>query len=166
MVRSTTALRVRLALLAMTFVLAACGTGRTMITTAPASRQAAESLAMVEGESTAVVPLEVKAALRKQLEQALYDQAKFARGTDLTLRYRFVQFTEGDRFKRWFWGGVGNSGEGSMTVECVFVDRAGQERARIMSEGRIGSGFFGGSMESALEKVVEEISKYTTSNFR
>jgi hypothetical protein len=147
-------------------VLAACGTGRTMITAAPEARYVAASLTIQEGTSTVAVPTEVNATLQKLLAEALHGKAGFARGTDLTLRYRFVQYSAGDRFQRWFWGGVGNSGEGSMTIESVYVDRTGAEKAKIMSEGRIGSGFFGGSMDSALGKVAEEITKFTIENFR
>jgi hypothetical protein len=53
-----------------------------------------------------------------------------------------------------------------LTLEISFLDHTGVEKAKIMSEGRIGSGFFGGSMDSAIEKVVEEISKFTVANFR
>lgn len=155
-----------MSLMAASLVLTACGTSRTMITAAPQARQAVSALALMEEQSTVTVPDEVKTGLRKQLEAALYEKAKFARGEELTVRYRFVQFTAGDRFQRWFWGGIGNAGEASMTVECVFIDRSGAERAKIMSEGRIGSGFFGGSVESALEKLAEEIATFTTQNFR
>jgi hypothetical protein len=89
-------------------LVAACGTGRTMITAAPSSRAVAASLNIEEGNSTVMVPDEVKVALRKQLIDALHEKAQFPRGQDLTLRYRFVQYSPGDRFQRWFWGGVGN----------------------------------------------------------
>lgn len=154
------------ALLCAGLVLAACGTGRTMITAVPQDRQTVSTLTLTESASTVPVPDEVRAGLRKQLDAALHEKAKFGRGEEMSVRYRFVQFTAGDRFQRWFWGGIGNAGEASVTVECVFVDRSGAERAKIMSEGRIGSGFFGGSVESALEKVAEEIANFTVQNFR
>jgi hypothetical protein len=156
----------RIGLLLACMALAACGTSRTTIAAAPQSHQTLNSLTMVEGNSTVAVPEQVKANVRKQLEKALYEKSKFARGDELTLRYRYVQFTAGDRFQRWFFGGVGNAGEASITVECVFVDRNGGELARIMSEGRIGSGFFGGSVDSALEKLAEDIANYTVQTFR
>ncbi len=86
-------------------------------------------------------------------------------GKELTLKYRFIQFQEGSQFERWFWGGIGNAGEGSITCEVLFLDPAGAEVAKIQSEGRIGSGFFGGSIHDALGKMGEEVGKYTVQHF-
>ena len=38
--------------------------------------------------------------------------------------------------------------------------------AEIQTEGRIGSGFFGGSMSEAVDKAAEQIATYAITNFR
>ena len=82
-------------------------------------------------------------------------------GSDITLSYRFVQVNEGNRFGRWLTGGIGNLGEGSLTIEVKYINRQGREIGRIMSEGKIGSGLWGGGFSNALEKAAEEIAQYT-----
>ena len=75
---------------------------------------------------------------------------------------------EGSRFKRWMTGGIGNCGEGSSTVEVRFIDntRNAKEIGKIHAQGTIGSGMFGGSLDSAIEGIAEEIATYTKANFK
>jgi len=96
----------------------------------------------------------------------LYKEGAFQKGSELTIRYRFVQFDAGSQFTRWFLGGIGNSGEGSLTIEAKYFDMAGKELSVIQTEGRIGSGFFGGDFSFALQKAAEEIADYTKINFK
>ncbi len=49
--------------------------------------------------------------------------------------------------------GIGNAGEGSLTIEVTYADQSGKQLGKIMSEGKIGSGFFGGSSDDAIEKA-------------
>jgi len=63
-------------------------------------------------------------------------------------------------------GGLGNMGEGSLTIETKFYDSADKELATIQTEGRIGSGFFGGSYGEALDKAAEKIAEFARTNFR
>ncbi len=53
-----------------------------------------------------------------------------------------------------------------MTVLVRFHDASGREIAAIQAEGEIGTGVMGGSLNSALIKVAEEIAEYTKKNFR
>ena len=62
-------------------------------------------------------------------------------------------------------GGVGNAGEGSLTIEAIFISTEGEELAKIHSEGRIGSGFFGGEFSSAIDKAAMEIANFALSKF-
>lgn len=84
----------------------------------------------------------------------------------MTIRYRFVQYNAGNQFTRWFWGGIGNAGEGTLTVEAKYFDSQGKEICVIQSEGKIGSGFFGGSFDYAMDKAAKEIVEYTKANFK
>lgn len=60
--------------------------------------------------------------------------------------------------------GLGNAGEGSLTIEATYVDAEGTELATIHAEGKISSGFFGGDFTLAIEKAAKEIADYTTQN--
>ena len=76
-----------------------------------------------------------------------------------------IQFDEGSQFQRWFFGGIGNSGEGSMHVIAEYMD-GDRKLGQTQVEGRIGSGFFGGSMSEAVDKAAEQIGNYAVTNFR
>jgi hypothetical protein len=68
--------------------------------------------------------------------------------------------------QRWFWGGIGNSGEASVTLKVDFFDPASAQLGTIQVEGRIGSGFFGGSADDTLDKATDQIVNYAVANFR
>ena len=93
------------------------------------------------------------------------EQIARLKGEGLTIRVKVVQFSAGNQFERWFWGGIGNAGEGSMHIVAEFFEGS-TKLAQTQMEGRIGSGFFGGSMREAVDKAAEEIAKYAVANFR
>lgn len=66
---------------------------------------------------------------------------------------------------RWFTGGIGNAGEASTMVEFEFLSPEGEALSKIQVEGRIGSGFFGGSTDSALKKAAREAAAYAANSF-
>ncbi len=103
---------------------------------------------------TSALPFEAK------LAQLLYGQDGFTKGPGLKIRYRFIQFNPGNQFTRWFWGGIGSAGKGSMTVEARFLDSSDKELAKIQSDGEISSGGFGGSFDFAIQKTAEEVAEY------
>jgi hypothetical protein len=146
--------------------LAGCGAGRTMIIKAPDSAPRFSSVELVEAKSPASVPVEVSRAFLEQLNNYVYKDGAFQKGPGLKVEYRFIQLNEGNQFKRWFSGGIGNFGEGSMTVEAKFYDQAGKELATIHTDGKISSGFFGGGFDNAVEKSAEQIADYTRQSFR
>jgi hypothetical protein len=65
-------------------------------------------------------------------------------------------------------GGIGNCGEGSSTVEVRFIDNTknAKEIGKIHAQGTIGSGIFGGSMDSSVKSVAEEVATYAKTNFK
>ena len=148
-----------------------CTSGRTMVMNVPTERVKATSVNIAEDPATVSVPPEVTNMFKEKLEGALLigEQGSvppFSKGTDLNIRYRFIQFTSGSQFKRWLAGGVGGYGEGVMTVEARFTNSSGKEISKIQSEGKIGAGVFGGAIDGAVEKCVEEVAKYAKQNFR
>lgn len=158
-------------LMTLIIILAGCGAGKTLVMRPPETELHVTSLSFSESNSTIRVPEETKQAFEKKLSALLYEESEkgegaFQRGNDITIKYRFIQVNEGSQFTRWFWGGIGNAGEGSLTVEAKYFDNTDKELATIHAEGKIGSGFFGGSFEFAIEKAAEEIAEYTISNFK
>lgn len=148
-----------------------CTSGRTMVMAPPSERLKADSANVVMDTPTVSVPPGVVLAFAAGLDNALFvgEQGKtapFTKGPKLTLNCRIIQFASGSQFKRWLAGGIGGYGEGSMTVEVRFMNSDGKEISKIQSDCKIGAGVFGGSIEEALGKCVEEISTYAQQNFR
>lgn len=147
-------------------LLAGCGAGRSLVVQPPETKLRASSVDVSEGKSAVSVPSDIKSAFQQKLAKFLYEEGSFQKGSDLKIVYRFIQYDPGNQFTRWFWGGIGNAGEGSLTVEAKYFDSANKELATIQTEGRIGSGFFGGDFGFAVEKAAEKVAEFTTVNFR
>jgi hypothetical protein len=75
------------------------------------------SAEIYEDKPTVNVPGDVSASFQAKLTQLLYEQGGFTKGPGLKIRYRFIQYNPGNQFTRWFWGGIGSAGKGTMTVE-------------------------------------------------
>jgi hypothetical protein len=148
--------------------LTACGTGRTMVMEPVAERKAFTAAKLERASDSVEVPEELRSMFLDKLRADLYGTADkagpFSEGDGLTIRVKVVQFEAGSQFQRWFFGGIGNQGEASMQLLTEFFDGE-RKLANIHTEGRIGSGFFGGSVESAIGKAVGEISTYAVKNF-
>jgi len=152
-------------------LLIGCGSGRTMVLKLPESQVETGEVELVRGESTVEVPEKVIVQFEEELRKVLFEktedrEAPFVEGPGVKLEYRFIQFDKGNQFSRYMWGGLGNSGEGTLTVQVSYFDNTDQELTTIQSEGKIGSGFFGGSINSAVNRCAEEIANYTETNFR
>jgi hypothetical protein len=158
--KKTVVLGCILVLFVSTPFLAGCGAGRTTVL-APAETPARFTAAEIyEEKATVNVPGDVNAQFRSSLEKELFEKGGFIRGDGLKIKYRFIQFNPGSQFSRWFWGGIGSAGKGTMTVEAKFFDQNGNELAKIQSEGEISSGAFGGSFNLAIQKTAKEIAEY------
>ena len=153
-------------LLLLTFTLAVscliigCGAGKTMVLAPAETPERFTEAEIIEGKSTVSVPSDVNAAFQSKLAQLIYGEAGFTQGPGLKISYRFIQFNPGSQLSRWFWGGIGSAGKGSMTVEAIFLDPSGKELAKIQSEGEITSGAFGGSFDLAIKKAAAEVAEY------
>jgi hypothetical protein len=140
-------------------VISGCGAGKTMVVKPPETAARFSAAEISAAQSTVNVPQEIQDSFQTKLAKLLYEEGGFTRGPGLTIRYRFIQYNPGSQFTRWFWGGIGNAGEGTMTVEATFLN-GDQELAKIQSEGKIGSGAFGGSFDFAVQKAAGEVAEY------
>ena len=145
-------------------LLAACGSSKTMVLDTPSEIKYIKSFELVHGKSTTGVPKEAQDLFLNTIEKKLTEIGYF-KGNELIIEYRYIQFDEGDRFARWMWGGLGNSGEGEMTVEVKFKDVKGNEISKIHVGGKIGSGVFGGSFDHAVENAALEVTRYVEKTF-
>src|SRR5690349_7905194 len=146
-------------------LLSACGTARTIVMDPVKTSTRYARAELVENNPNVKVPAEVTQTFRSAVEKGLYEKGAFNRGQDLRVVYTFVSHNPGSQFERWFWGGIGNAGEGSVAVNVVYMDANGTELGKTQVEGRIGSGMFGGSYDEALHKAAEEVVKFTIDNF-
>ncbi len=110
-----------------------------------------------EGNSAAHVPRDVKKAFHDKLSNLLYHSGRFQKGSDLQMRYRFVQYYRLSSF---------SGTHGAVTIETKYQDARGKEIALIQSEERIGTGAAVDSLDNAVEKCAREIAEYTGQNFR
>lgn len=148
-----------------TVFLSSCGCGRTIVEqpmVVPV-HMVTNRVEIVHGEDTVTVPDSVKVTFEKELRKKLYGDNLVQNAPGIQLKYRFVQFNEGNRLTRYALGGIGNSGEASLMVEVIYLGWDNLELGRIRTEGKISGGFFGGSSDHALEKAAEEVTNYTRS---
>jgi len=154
-----------LVIFSIAILLCGCGAGKTLVMEPGENKYSASSVSIVQDQCTVNVPNEVLEEFREKLSLKIYNKGKFKEGNELEIKYRFLQFDPGNQFTRWFWGGIGNTGEGTLTVETKYFDSKGNLVSQIQSEGKIGSGFFGGDFSLAVDRAAEEISEYTILNF-
>jgi hypothetical protein len=155
----------RTLVIGLVLLLVGCGTARTLVLEPVKTHSRFSSVQLVQNEATVTVPPEVTEKIRSVVEKGLYENGAFTRGNELRIVYTIVSNNPGSQFQRWLWGGMGNAGEGSLVIMVRYLDVADTELAKTEVEGRIGSGFFGGSFDEAVTKASEAIVKYTIQNF-
>jgi Domain of unknown function (DUF4410) len=148
--------------------ISACASGATTVLAPPtvAAPKAYSTLKIESGTDTVTLPPEARAHFEKRLNEYLLTgkpPTKFAAGSDLTLRYRFIQFDEGSRALRYIVGF--GAGKGKMTAEIVYLDAQGKEVAKINVEGEISMGFFGGDFDMAISQAARQVADYTIKTF-
>ena len=158
-------------ILAFAFVmLVGCGTARTIVLE-PIKKDGASikkysQIKISADNHRVLVPADIKKTLHQVLKQGLIKAGIFSKDGDLTLDYTFVSYDSGNRFARFFWEGLGNAGEGSMVIRVKYFDGQGAQITEIETEGRIGSGFFGGSLHDAALRAADDIVDFTIKNFK
>lgn len=153
------------ALLCISFLLAACTSGKTTVLKPLDTPRSYSTLTLREGEFTGgEVSVENRGKLRQALASRLYGLEKFTEGSDLTLTYRVIQYDKGSRSARYWSSGFG--GAGTLTIEVTYTDKAGGELSRGNFEGKVSSGAFGGDFSGAIDAVASQIAAYTHKNFR
>ncbi len=146
--------------------LSACGAGSTTVVDAYDGATVNYAAAQVEsGDATVSVPDEIMADFKEAMSKEFYEKGLFTEGPGLKVKYTFIQFEGGNQFSRWFFGGIGNAGEASMTIQVDFFDENDTKLSTINVGGKIGSGFFGGSVSEAVGKAAKEAAEYAAATF-
>jgi hypothetical protein len=153
-------------LITVLLFIVSCGAGKTLVIKPPQMKLKTSFVDFSEEAPTINVPEKIRKTFEEKLNHLLYGDGTFQKGSDLKIKYRFIIYDPGNQFSRWFWGGIGDAGEGSLTLEAMYFDATGKELSTIEVEGRIKSGAFGGSFDYALERAAKEIVEYTKQNFQ
>lgn len=160
-------------LFGVSILLVGCGASRIMVLKSEAEK-AGRVRTLQINEIKSEVPTVSRYALiriREILVEKLQASHAFDRitsweGGNIILDVKVLDFEEGDQFTRWFWTGMGGWGAGSIELETTFKEgSSGIEIAKIKTEGTVATGFFGGSIESAYARAVNEIVNYTVREF-
>lgn len=155
----------KVVLLALVLTLIGCGTAQTVVMN-PVEKNIVISGVSVEADNHNIeVPEDIVQKLQAKIEEGLYKDNRYQRSRGLKIVYRFLQQDKGNQLARWFWGGIGNAGEASLTVLVRYLDVENNELGKIQVQGKIDSGFFGGSFTEAITKAADEIVKFTVVNF-
>ena len=144
--------------------LSACASGSTKVIL-PKTTTAIFSTAQIQHSQDAVsVPADITQRFESKLKELLFVSDGFQPGTDLTVAYRFIEYDPGSRLRRYMIGF--GAGKGEVTVEMSFKDAAGNELAKIENGGEISMGFFGGSIDQAIDEMAKKSAAYANANFR
>ena len=152
-----------LVLCALSLFVAACATGTTKVEQPVTAKHSMTSVTFVKELDTVTVPDDVLAHFDKRLREYLHEEGPFEDGDQLTVKYRFTQFDQGNRALRYMIGF--GAGKGTMTIDVGFYDPQGVKLADIDVGGELSVGFFGGDIDEAVSKAAKEVAEYTTITF-
>ncbi len=121
------------------------------------------------------VPERIQEKLQKRVDKGMYENGiysngPFERGGELKASYTIIQYTRGERRKRWwfggaFWYGTYTPGLGSMGVEVKYFDPAGRQLSRILVEAQVGDHVFMQRYQDVINWVAQDIIDYTSATF-
>lgn len=146
-------------------LLCACGASKNVVVQVPVNSTKYATISVVKGDSTVTVEDDDTLYFREKLMEYLGENFTPGEQQPLILTYRFIGFERGNRFKRYLSGGIGNWGEGGLVIQTTFNDIDGNELAVVNTDAEIGSGFFGGDIQSAFKKAAKKIAEFTALNF-
>ena len=141
------------------------GTGKFFVINPPDRYVKMPSISIIDSTSLVNVSRNSKVIFKKELSEALYVK-NFQRGSDFRLVYSFIYYDEGSRFLRWLGGNLFRLGKGIVKVQVKYLDSTGKELASIEAEGTIVSGWYGGSLDYAIERAAEQVAEYTIDQFK
>jgi hypothetical protein len=142
-----------------------CAGGKAVEARKPDTVPRVTTIQAVQEKGATAVPATVSTQFQALLDEALYEENHFRKGSQLTLKWRITSSDEGSRAAR-YWAGLFGAGKGEITVHARIFDQKGREVGSIASQGHISMGVFGGSYKSAMSVCADAIGKYAAKNFR
>lgn len=154
-----------LIILVCAIALTACGATVTVMNAPQLTPEAVYPTLKIESATDTVeIPPNARLYFEKRLNDYLFEKTSgFTPGDALTLRYRFIQFDEGNRALRYLIGF--GAGKGKMTAEITFLDKEQKELGKISVEGEIIMGVFGGDFDAAISAAAKKVADYTIKTF-
>lgn len=107
---------------------------------------------------------EQKTYFKQKLEGLIKEQG-FNEGNELTLKYKFLKYNEGNRATRYALGGAYGAGKGVLVIEVEYYNQNNQKVGKVMSDRALFSGVFGGDFRDIVDLVAKEVSDYTLKNY-
>lgn len=162
MLRATLALF----LTAIALSVSACGAGHTIVLEPNTSAAKAQTVAVSYSGSNVKLPDGAVEKMQRYIEDRFFknEAPKFRPGNDLTIKWSFMGYEEGNQFVRWAIGF--GAGEAMMVVRADYFDSSGKKLASIQAHGTVSMGLFGGSHDDALKNVADQIARYAEANFK
>jgi hypothetical protein len=136
------------------------GMGKTAVLMPNNIHKNYSSVTILEGNSTVYVPPEIKDLFEGTLNNILIEDGKFKRGAGLKIIYSYIQFNPGYQAAHHLI--MGGMGEGSITVNVIYIDPSGNEISNIQTEGIISIGY---PINVAIEECARRIALYTEEKF-
>jgi hypothetical protein len=162
MLRSTIALL----LTAIALTVSACGAGHTIVLEPNTSAAKAQTVRLSYDGSNVKLPEGTVEKMQRYIEDRFFkgETTMFRPGNDLTIKWSFIGYDEGNQFVRWAIGF--GAGEAMMVVRADYFDATGKKLASIQAHGTVSMGLFGGSSDDALKNVADQIARYAEANFK
>ncbi len=123
-----------------------------------------ERARLVPFNAMAVVPADVSAQLQSVINDGLFEDGPFQPGPGLVIEYAFITLEPGNPCAGWFWGFLGNDGDSLVRLQVRYLDVWNNELAKVQVEGR-SQGFFGGSVDEAIEQAGRKIVAFAIEKF-
>ncbi|MCG8464487.1 MAG: hypothetical protein MI750_06495 [Xanthomonadales bacterium] len=144
--------------------LVGCGSSSNIVLDPVARGERFSSVLYVEAATSAAMETELKDYFEDELNDYLGERFALGGRDSLTLRYRFVNFNEGNRFKRYLSVGVTNWGEGGLVVETEFLDAEGNLLGKIVTDANVEGTDLGG-IQKVFRRAAKKISQFTIEHF-
>ena len=158
-------------LLAVVMTVSGCGaSGLMIIKSTPIGIEEVSVIQVNEIKSDVYIPEKACEQIRdiviNKLEKTSAFKSVSKNSGKIVLDIKIISFDGGDQFARWFFGGIGDFGEGKIILETAYSNVASKnEIGKIRTEGSIKFGLFGGSVKTAYSNAVDEIVRYTVDHF-
>lgn len=156
----------KLFIITLTLILTACTSSKTHVVEYLNYTKPVEGITIKHVADAECLKPEIREHFLNTLTSKLYEENNYKYGNDITLSYSFECIQEGNRFMRYMIGPFSDTANGKLIVAVTYLDPFNKIVGKIESQAKISGGLWGGSFDNAIEKVAQEITEYTVTNFK